>query len=427
MKTSGSRVSALFAGCILNVVCSVGCSQTTELSRFQFTPNDNSARDRAAGPRNYRVLHRFGAGHDGSRPNGLISVGDMFYGTTQGGGTKYCGGNYGGCGTVFSITTDGTEKVLHNFGNGEDGSNPAASLADVGGVLYGTTEFGGAHGFGTVFSITPGGKEKVLYSFGEKPDGQSPSADLIDVRGTLYGTTFGGGIGCGFQGCGTVFSVGMDGRERVLHRFDDATNTDGWYPAAGLTAVGGMFYGTTYQGGSNDWGTVFSITRGGKAKLLYSLGKGPDGWYPAADLLDVEGTLYGTTFGGGTHNCGGGYGGCGTVFSITTGGKERVLHSFNGIDGSFPAASLIDIGGTLYGTTSSGGASACGPYGGCGTVFSLTRDGTEKVLHNFREGTGYLPMARLNYKSGSFFGTAQLGPYGGHAPYGGGTFFSLLP
>ena len=429
MKTPALLAFTLSAGCVLTVAC----SQSTELSRFQFTPNDNSVRNAEPGSSGYQRLHDFGAGHDGSRPNGLIGVGGVLYGTTQGGGTMYCGGAYGGCGTVFSIGADGKERVLHNFGNGKDGHNPIAGLLDVRGTLYGTTEGGGAHGYGTVFSITPGGKEKVLYSFGVRPDGQGPSADLIAVGGTLYGTTFAGGLGCASEGCGTVFSVTMDGRERVLHWFNDVTDGDGWYPAAGLTDVNGTLYGTTLEGGKygtyGNWGTLFSVTLGGKERLIHSFGKGNDGWYPEADLVDIKGALFGTTVGGGTHNCAGGYGGCGTVFSITTNGKERLLHSFDGIDGSSPKASLVDVSGTLYGTTAGGGAYECGAYGRCGTVFSITPAGREKVLHSFRLAGGYRPLAGVSHVSGRFFGAAQLGgPHGRRGgEYGGGVVFSLVP
>ncbi len=426
MKPSSLRLCAL-AGCVVFAAC----WQPTELSRLQYTPNVDAIRDRGASPLSYRVLHSFGAGHDGSDPNELISVGDRFYGTTSGGGTKYCGGNYGGCGTIFSITADGKEHVLHNFGYKNDGSAPNGGLTEVSGTLYGATTSGGAYGYGTIFSITSRGKEKVLYSFGLKPDGEYPNGDLTDVGGTIYGTTFGGGLArgldCSAEGCGTVFSVTRAGRERVLHRFH--SEADGWYPAAGLVDVGGTLYGTTYQGGVygsfGNWGTLFSITRNGKLKVLHSFGKGNDGWYPSAELIDVEGTLYGTTKGGGTGRCGGGYGGCGTVFSITTAGKERVLHYFNGRDGNFPVASLIDVGGSLYGTTPNGGVNQCSrAYGTCGTVFSIRRDGEEEVLQRFRKGNdgGWYPLVRLTYKSGSFFGTTKFG--GAH---NGGVVFSLQP
>jgi uncharacterized repeat protein (TIGR03803 family) len=81
-------------------------------------------------------------------------------------------------------------------------------------------------------------------------------------------------------------------------------------------------------------------------------------------LIEVKGTLYGTTSaGGGSSNCSGG---CGTVFSVTTKGKEKVLHSFSGTDGAAPVGRLIQVGSALYGTTSAGGTS------NLGTVFELS-------------------------------------------------------
>jgi uncharacterized repeat protein (TIGR03803 family) len=92
---------------------------------------------------------------------------------------------------------------------------------------------------------------------------------------------------------------------------------------------------------------------------------GHNGGNPFAALINVNGTLYGTTYAGGTN-------GYGTVFSITTSGKERVLHSFaGGSDGSEPSAGLIDVTGTLYGTTGCDGRRGC-DKAGCGTVFALT-------------------------------------------------------
>src|SRR5579862_1942952 len=122
----------------------------------------------------------------------LIDVGGILYGTTNNGGAfdspKTC---HGGCGTVFSITTSGVLKVLHSFGNAQDGQYPDhAGLVDVGGTLYGTTSAGGALGGGTVFSITTDGVENVLHSFGGKGDGADPSAGtLVELGGKLYGTT----------------------------------------------------------------------------------------------------------------------------------------------------------------------------------------------------------------------------------------------
>ena len=56
----------------------------------------------------------------------------------------------------------------------------------------------------------------------------------------------------------------------------------------------------------------------------------------------------------------------GTVFSLSKSGVEKVMHSFSGApDGALPYAGLINVKGTLYGTTWAGG-SGCGSLG-CGT------------------------------------------------------------
>ena len=95
-----------------------------------------------------------------------------------------------------------TYKLLHLFpydggGNNSDGANPAASLINVDGTLYGTTEQGGIGGnYGAVFAINPTtGAEQVVYSF-TQGQGFVPMAGLINSKGTLYGTTMSGGDVC---------------------------------------------------------------------------------------------------------------------------------------------------------------------------------------------------------------------------------------
>jgi len=270
------------------------------------------------------VLYSFGNGTDGQNPlAGLIfdAAGNLF-------GTTYGGGAYR-VGTVFELApgTNGkwTEKVLHSFG--KDGFSPVASLIfDPAGHLYGTTSDGGFYGWGTVFQLTSGARgkwtEKVLHSFGNGNDGHEPYAGLtLDAAGNLYGTTWAGGSGsCYYGGCGTVFrlSPGKKGKwkEQVLHRFS-ANGTDGFQPYAGLILdAAGDLYGTTYLGGAyEDLGTAFRLALGtnGKwtEKVLHSFGRGTDGDGPWGSLIfDAAGNLYGTTQGGGAY-------GRGTVFEVT--------------------------------------------------------------------------------------------------------------
>ncbi|MFY9665688.1 MAG: choice-of-anchor tandem repeat GloVer-containing protein [Candidatus Cybelea sp.] len=78
----------------------------------------------------------------------------------------------------------------------------------------------------------------------------------------------------------------------------------------------GMLYGTTTHGGSAGLGVVFSVSTSGREQVLHSFGGGPDGADPLADLVNVNNTLYGTTYGGGFKSgCRGS--GCGTIFALT--------------------------------------------------------------------------------------------------------------
>jgi uncharacterized repeat protein (TIGR03803 family) len=275
-----------------------------------------------------------------------------------------CGGGSGGPlspspARVVAERTHVRYSVLYRFkGAPGDGYIPVAGLLNVKGTLYGTTFLGGANNDGIVFSITPSGEETVLYSFkGGSGDGENPYAGLLNVNGTLYGTTVSGGA----NGDGTVFKITTSGSETVLYSFKGGSG-DGEDPYAGLLNVKGALYGTTQSGGASDDGTVFKITTSGTETVLYSFRGSSDGQYPYASLLNLKGTLYGTTGQGG-----GSYRG-GTAFAVTTSGKETVLHIFGpgSGDGENPNGGLINVKGTLYGTTEDGGVS------NQGTVFALS-------------------------------------------------------
>jgi len=324
-----------------------------------------------------------------------------------------------------------SEGAVYAFqGYPNDGGNPYASLIDEGGALYSTTHSGGANGAGTVFKITTKGAEKVLHSFGSASDGAGPFAGLINVAGVLYGTTSTGGTGSckdgPFVGCGTVFKITKAGAETVLYSFKGGPS-DGFYPYAGLIDVEGTLYGTTLLGGTgaceSGCGTVFQITKKGVETVLYSFKLDGDGAQPIGGLIDVGGTLYGTTQYGGAASCP--YG-CGTVFKITTAGDETVLYSFKGgTDGALPQAGLINVGGTLYGTTEFGGNGNCNTEGiiGCGTVFKITTAGVETVMHTFKGGSdGFYPHAGLIDVGGTLYGTTNEG-----GATGNGTVFKVRP
>jgi uncharacterized repeat protein (TIGR03803 family) len=104
--------------------------------------------------------------------------------------------------------------------------------------------------------------EKVLYSFTNYPDGRHPFAGLImDSSGNLYGTTDQGGTS---NNDGTVFElVNSSGtyNEALLLLFGSTCGINGIDPLAGLVMdSSGNLYGTTFQGGTSNNGTVFALT-----------------------------------------------------------------------------------------------------------------------------------------------------------------------
>ena len=315
--------------------------------------------------------------------------------------------------------TSGAYKLLYSFKGSEDGKEPTAGMVNVGGTFYGTTNIGGnpacygkVAGCGTVFTITTEGHEHVLYRFRPPPSGDNPlGSGLIRVGDEFYGVTAGGEIECG-SGCGTVFKLSPSGREQTLYRFK-GNGADGIQPMASLVYVKGKLYGTTNGGGNpHHLGTVFEVTLSGSERVLHSFQGSRDGENPSTALINVNGTLYGTTgSGGGARWCHKNLGtdGCGTVFSITTSGQEHIIYRFKGgRDGAIPSDSLTDIDGSFYGTTASGGSSGC--TGGCGTVFELKpTSGQVHIIYRFKGGTdGYNPSSDLLYYRGMLYGTTPV-------------------
>jgi uncharacterized repeat protein (TIGR03803 family) len=360
----------------------------------------------------------------------LLDVNGTLYGTTSNGGL----GGYGGNGLVYSITTTGATKVLYLFGGYTegDGSSPVDGVIDVNGTLYGATRAGGHCDDGTVYSLSATGRETVLHSFCYSSGGNA-SGGLIDVNGTLYGVTARGGS----SNDGTVYRLSASGAYKVLYSFKGGT--DGVTPVGTLLNVKGTLYGVTFNGGSSchnsggGCGTVYSVTTSGQETVLHRFSGSPDGALPEAGLIDVKGRLYGTTTAGGLATstlCAGG--GCGTVYSITTSGTENVLYRMSGgSHGASPEASLLEMNGTLYGTTSYGGLVTCGhgTYSlSCGTVFSMTTRGkNERDLHEFRGSDGATPDYLIDLNN-VLYGTALRGGYVDTCGTNGcGTVFAFTP
>jgi uncharacterized repeat protein (TIGR03803 family) len=312
------------------------------------------------------------------------------------------------------------ESVLYDF-NSSSGAVQSRLLLYKN-ALYGTTQ--GYGNDGTVFQLKQVGgvwKESTIATF-DGTNGDEPMAGLIaDSSGNLYGTTFQGGT----YNTGTVFKLTKSGNSWTLQTIWNfgGTETDGLNPIGDLFMDStGAIYGTTEAGpagGSND-GTVFKLTQSGgvwSETVLYGFEGYSDGERPNAGLvMDSSGALYGTTLLGGSSRNGTGVG---TVFKLQPNGAtwtETVLHAFgNGSDGYSPVYSplLLAANGALYGATMEGGTH------NFGTVYELSSSsGTwkEKILHNFLSNAsdGGSPAGGLiTGTSGAMFGTTLSGGSGG--------------
>jgi uncharacterized repeat protein (TIGR03803 family) len=262
----------------------------------------------------------------------------------------------------------------------------------------------------------------VLYSFKGGTDGDNPYAGVItDSAGNLYGTTVQGGTGrfdCAY-GCGTVFKLDTAGNETVLHNFGE-TSADGQSPFFGylFRDGAGNLYGTTTYGGADGSGTIFRVSSTGRESVVPFTG-GANGGFPYAGLVaDPAGNAYGTTYARGS---GCPPYGCGTVFKVSSAGNVTVLYSFTGgVDGGYPWAGLVrDSADNLYGTTETGGAN------GAGTVFKVDPAGNESVLYSFCSlpncADGDSSIAGLvRDNAGNLYGTTLLG-----GANGAGTVFKV--
>lgn len=312
---------------------------------------------------------------------------------------SYNGGT-NGAGTVFNSSPSGTITVLHNK---EAGCGPRWLTAGNDGNIYGACAPTASSPSGYIWKMTTTGTLTDLHDFNGSTEGSSPVAPLLASDGNLYGVTLSGGS----NNLGTFYKFAPKTNTlTLLYTFaNDGKNGYGPLCIPTQAASGLTFYCTTENGGANGLGTVFSITSTGTYKVLHSFGggstDGADG--DSGVILGSDGNLYGVTRTGGTS-------GFGTVFKLTTAGVITLLHSFNGTsDGGYPANGLIQASdGNLYGTANDC-ASSCGTNQ---TAFKVTKAGTFSVLATFTSGgaSGVLPdTGILQLTNGTFYGACEQG------------------
>jgi uncharacterized repeat protein (TIGR03803 family) len=294
----------------------------------------------------YQHLADFPGSWQESAEGVVVDSQGNLYGTTLG------AGNPGG--TVFKIAAGtGTVSTLASF-NSSTGDLPTIGLAiDSSGNLYGATTSGGANGHGTLFEISSGSSTiTVLASFGSSSGYFMSYGEniIVDSSGNIYGTTQYGGA----HGSGTVFELAAgSGTITALASFNSSVTGDDSYAPLTIDSSGDL-YGTTQSGGTNNDGTVFEVAHNSGAITPLASFSTTNGGQTNV-IVDPSGNVYGTSVEGGSSNVG-------TVFRINaSSGVITTLATFNTTNGSYPEGAIVaDAAGNIFGTTESGGSNSVG-------------------------------------------------------------------
>ena len=307
-----------------------------------------------------------------------------------------------------------TETVIYSFGApGTSAPNTPLGqvILDASGNIYGTTEYGGANKQGrdyqgTIFEVAPTGQFTVLKNLMGK--NEFPQGGLTrDKLGNIYGTTF--GVPNNFYPGGSLFKLGHNGgfQSEILPSLD-STGPQGIQSSLTIGSDGNL-YGTSYAGGQDHLGTAFRVLPDGTISVLHSFSYASDGAHPSIGSLvfDAQGNMYGATGDGGPAYDGG------IIYTLTPDGTETILYDGYELSGYSYSCSTPNSGfafdpvGNIYGTTKYGGD----PYGGC--IFQLTPSGSFNILYVFplpTEAQASVPNGGLlRDAAGDLFGTTQSG------------------
>lgn len=152
----------------------------------------------------FKIVYTFKGHKDGAQPvSPLININGVLYGATTWGGSNTC--NNAGCGTIFSLTTSGTETILHRFRSLSGGISPFG-LAQAGNAVMGASYIGDSSA--NVFSVTTKGKYTLLGNIAN-PLWPTNRRALTRVGDTWYGVHHGSQqTACGVNSaCGYVFAI----------------------------------------------------------------------------------------------------------------------------------------------------------------------------------------------------------------------------
>lgn len=292
--------------------------------------------------------------NNGASPLGaLASAGNnIFYGTTSIGGANNKGG-------IFEFNQISNTTILKASFNGDNGETPQSIIAAGGNIFYGTTLSGGNNGFGVIFEFNATTNALTVKANFNGSNGAEPYGKLLPVgNGIYFGTASKGGD----NDLGVIYEFNAITSALTAKASFDGSN--GANPTAMLTFAGdGIYYGTTEFGGQNDKGAIFQFDSFASTITHKASFNGTNGDGPLAELTAVGGgVFYGTTYYGGSSDLG-------VVYALDSNTDAiTIIDSFIGSNGAHPSAGLTTDGsGVFYGTTEYGGEN------NRGAIYSLRR------------------------------------------------------
>lgn len=313
----------------------------------------------------------------------LTAQSPHFFGATYSGGDNEEG-------SIFRTDIDGTNYSLaHSFDIIKDGaSGNNQKLLEVGGKFFGTTSSGGNNDMGVLFEFNPTtGVYSVKHHFDQATTGAGPYGTLLlSSNGKIYGTTLQGGS----NSYGTMFEYNIT-TSSLTKKYDfDSTAS---YPIGQMVETSpGIIFGISYQGGAVNYGTVYQYTISTNTLVVKDEFDAIKGGLCVSGLMQANnGILYGLALGGVNTK--------GTLFQFSlTEDSIRKLHDFDGLDAKNPSYLLTQgANGKLYGGSKQGGVA--GTSNGFGTLFDydINLDSVTilKQLRYSLSDTGYYPQSAM--------------------------------
>lgn len=335
------------------------------------------------------------------------SLDNKFYGLTFNGGAI-------GSGTMVVARYNGIQKKLDFNSPGLNGGAPISTLFQASNHrIYGTSELGGTNNTGVIFEFHPTTNSITILGNFNLVNGSKPKGGLVEhSNGKIYGTTYEGGVNNG----GTIFE--LDTATNNLVSVFNLSSSTGTKPSGiPLLANNGNIFITTQSEGPLGAGTLLEfnpINQIIQNRHSFS-SAGGDGTFPKGGPIQAaNGNIYGMTSFGGAFNLG-------TIYRYKIVDNSYVIMaSFNGaVTGANPDLSILnDINGVLYGVTPSGGSSNLGAV--ISYNYTTANLNAKSFTLSFSEGNQ--PMQLKASNNGKLYGTSISG-----GSFNQGTLFEYDP